>query len=93
MRKFRHEWVAIIAHNPTGWPYMRAKCCFSRVNHLAPPVKLEKPESYGAYNPETMVTATHTQEYSCKCGKTTLIVEGTLKTSLVHGCFSFEEKA
>ena len=66
---------------------MRAKCCDSRINHQREVVKLDKPNVYGIYHPETQTVLTHEAEYACKCGKTVIIVEGTVKKKVLDGCF------
>lgn len=85
MKSFIHHGLRPLVH-VSGWPWMRAKCCGERVNHCGPVIALPKPEKYGD------TQATHTQKRSCECGKTTLIVEGTLAIIRVYGCFAVEEK-
>jgi len=80
-KRFVHRSLRPLGH-PSGWPWMTAKCCGSRVNHCAEVVAIS-PQRYGD------TVATHSQERSCKCGKTVLIVEGTLELVDVVGCFRF----
>lgn len=85
MKKFEYKSLTPLPH-PSGWPWMTAKCCGSRINHIhGEPIKLGMPNKYG----DTI--ATHTQERGCKCGKVSIIVEGTIETWIVSGCIGFKK--
>lgn len=72
----------------SGWTYLKCPFCFKRINIQENVAPLEKPESYGVENP-TVVT--HKALYKCRCGETQIIVEGTMQTMVLNGCFAFKK--
>ena len=84
------EW----AKHVSGVPYVRSLCCESRINRQSNLTRLTKPEVYGVQLPKNEQTiVTHVADYSCKCGKTKMRVEGSMRTLLVAGCIAWEKPA
>lgn len=86
MKPKEFEMFHVLPHE-SGVPWMSAKCCGGRINRCEKAVPLPSAEIRGQRS------ATHTQERRCKCGKTAIIFEGTMKTIALVGCFAFEKPA
>ncbi len=59
--------------------HARTECCNSRMNHWDKPVKLDKPKIFGAFDTKTQKVFTHECRVKCKCGRTSLIMLGTIR--------------
>ena len=80
------------AKHVSGTPWMSSVCCESRINHQKKITELEKPIIYGSALPENeQEKITHVAEYSCKCGKTKIKVEGRMGEYAANGCFLLEK--
>lgn len=79
------------AKHCSGFLSLKCSSCKSRINRHISTNKLEKPGCFGLLTDDP-IHFTHEASYSCKCGKTVVLVEGSIKEYDVNGCFLSESK-
>lgn len=67
------------SQHKSGSPWAHTECCGGRINRQLSIKELQKPLTYGMAT-DRPVTLTHEARYSCKCGKTVVIIEGTMES-------------
>lgn len=72
--------------HPSGIPWMRCGFCEKRINRQGKVTKLDKEKVYGFSDPNPTVI-THEATYRCECGRSKIIVEGTMEEMELVGCF------